>query len=476
MKKRIAVLGAGPTGLSLVYSLLQRFGSKVEICLFEKESVAGGISASFEKYGLYFDYGSHRLHPAIDAELFQDIKAMLGDDLLKLSRNGRIRLLDRFVKFPLNLVDASLHLPLSFLGGILKDTLKKPFRGNNSRADTFSEVLLAGLGETICRQFYFPYAEKLWGLKPDEISSDQAYKRISSNSVSKIIRKVLASVFPGSNQGGAYFYYPRTGFGRIFLEYADEITKLGGRIYLDTEVNKIDCSKQNLLKLGIKQANANQNEVLEFDMVFSTVPINDLTEMLTPVVPGNVREAAANLKYRGMLFHYLILKTGRFTPYDAHYFPEEKYLFSRISEPKNYYLGEEPKTITGICSEIPYSANDRISALTNDELTNRVLSDLNECGLKVNVSILDSFIVKKPAIYPIYDRNYISNLDVIDQYLSGMNNIITLGRQGLFVHDNVHHVLSMGYKATQCFAENLSWNETQWRQFRRDFKANVVVD
>ena len=476
MKKRIAVLGAGPAGLSLAYQLLKRFGDSVEISIFEKENVVGGISASFLKHGLFFDYGSHRLHPAIDDQLFLDIHTLLGNDLLKLPRNGRIRILDRFVKFPLNPVDASLHLPLSFFGGIVKDTLQKPVRKKTTENDSFSEVLLAGLGETICRRFYFPYAEKLWGLKPDDIASEQAHKRIASNSVAKIIKKALTTMFQGSDRGGAYFYYPRKGFGQIFSEYARAITKLGGRILLDTEVTQIDNSNSRGIKLMVKGNGAKQSGEFEADMVFTTIPVTDFIGMLIPSVPGNVREAAANLKYRGMLFHYLILKTGRLTPYDAHYFPESKYIFSRISEPKNYYEGAEPENITGICSEIPYSAGDRISAMTDEALTSEIIANLNECGLKTGVPVADSFTIKKPAIYPIYDRNYASHLNVIDQYLSGMSSVITLGRQGLFVHDNVHHVISMGDKAAQCLEDDLSWNAERWRQSRQEFKAHVVVD
>ncbi len=335
---------------------------------------------------------------------------------------------------------------------------------------------MTGLGETICNQFYFPYAEKLWGLHPEEIASEQAFKRISSNSVFKIVKKALGAVFRGNNDGGAYFYYPRNGFGQIFLEYAAAISKSGGRMLVDTEVKKIDGANPNYLKIEVKRIGDKANTEFRFDRVFSTIPITNLTEMLAPTVPQNIRTAAAGLTYRGMLFHYLILKTGQFTPYDAHYFPEQKYLFSRISEPKNFYNGKEPRDITGICCEIPYSDNDRISALNHEELTNRILSDLNECGLKITMPILDVFVIKRPAVYPIYDLNYESKFRILDQYLGELKGLVTLGRQGLFVHDNVHHVLSMGYKATQCLEDDLTWNESRWRQFRQEFKNHVVVD
>ncbi|NLD48661.1 MAG: NAD(P)-binding protein, partial [Clostridiaceae bacterium] len=49
MKKRIAILGAGPAGLSLAFNLLKKQNNDFEVIIFDRESVTGGISASFSK-------------------------------------------------------------------------------------------------------------------------------------------------------------------------------------------------------------------------------------------------------------------------------------------------------------------------------------------------------------------------------------------------------------------------------------------
>lgn len=77
MKKRIAILGGGPAGLGLAVRILSRH-PEVELLIFEKKSQAGGLAISFERNGLYFDYGSHRLHPATEPEILDDIKGLLG--------------------------------------------------------------------------------------------------------------------------------------------------------------------------------------------------------------------------------------------------------------------------------------------------------------------------------------------------------------------------------------------------------------
>ncbi len=479
MKKKIAILGAGPAGLSLGFNLLHKYGNDLEIVIIDRENRVGGISASFSEHGLYFDYGSHRLHPSVSPQLYSDIKGMLGERLLTRPRNGRIRLLNRFVKFPLNPVDATLHLPPHFMLGVMKDSVTKRFKKKNINADSFKEVLLECLGETICNKFYFPYGEKLWGLKPELLAAEQARKRVSSNSIVKIIKKAFSSIAGKNTKSGAIFYYPDKGFGSIPDAYGHEIEKMGGTIILKSEIQKITLLKDSRFKIETEQNNESGSRVkqnLEFDFVFSTIPLNFLTKIIEPKVSQEVSSAASALRYRGMLFHYLILKTDQFTSFDAHYFPETEFLFSRISETKNYYNSKEPQGITGICNEIPCMVDDKIWNLSENELTKRVISDLNKCGLAIDMPVADSFVRKLPTVYPVYDLVFEQNFEIVDEYFSKLPNFVLLGRQGLFVHDNAHHTLEMGYRASECLDKDLSWDQNKWMKFREEFKEHVVVD
>ncbi|MEJ7712626.1 MAG: FAD/NAD(P)-binding protein [Pyrinomonadaceae bacterium] len=54
--------------------------------------MVGGNAGSFELSGLMVDYGSHRLHPACQPQIRDDIRDLLREDLLDRPRHGRIRL------------------------------------------------------------------------------------------------------------------------------------------------------------------------------------------------------------------------------------------------------------------------------------------------------------------------------------------------------------------------------------------------
>ena len=60
-----------------------------------------------------------------------------------------------------------------------KDVIEMGERPTNAfkskpNLETYSSVLLSGVGPTLCNKFYFPYARKIWGLEPDKIDGTQS--------------------------------------------------------------------------------------------------------------------------------------------------------------------------------------------------------------------------------------------------------------------------------------------------------------
>ena len=106
----VLVLGAGPAGLGAAYRLASRGHSVV---VLERAPTVGGLAASFDVAGVRVDYGSHRLHPATPPEIMAALRSLLGDDLQRRRRRGRIRIAGRLVAFPPHPIDLLRNLPPS---------------------------------------------------------------------------------------------------------------------------------------------------------------------------------------------------------------------------------------------------------------------------------------------------------------------------------------------------------------------------
>ena len=486
MTLKIVILGGGPAGLGLALRLLRRTDLQVEVTVIEKESYVGGLTAGFESHGLQFDFGSHRLHPNTDPEILQDISALLGSDLLSRPRNGRIRLLGRFIRFPLNPVDLIFYLPFSFVCGFLTDMFRSFFCSKKTDLNTYQDVLLAGLGNTICHTFYFPYAEKLWGFAPDKISAVQAYRRVKAHSFTKIIEKVLTALPGLKPKNSGIFYYPKNGYRQIAESMAHEVQRLGGVIRLSSCVNEIRVDSSHARSVGVtsdeitdsamKKKVERITEKLSADLIFSTIPITDLCTYFNPSLPENIVSCNSRIRYRSMVLCYFVLQTDQFTLFDAHYFPEKEFLFSRISESKNYAAQSVPEGITGLCIEIPCDTGDAIWNTTTEILSERILADMRKAGLPVTVSVKEISVKRLRHVYPVYDLEYQSNLKQILDYLNTISGLITLGRQGLFAHDNTHHTIETAYRACDSVLDDNSFDHKKWAEHRKRFEQHIVED
>ncbi len=471
-KTHIAILGAGPAGLGAAWQLARQ--KKADVTVFEQQATVGGNAGSFELAGLSVDYGSHRLHPATDPEIMADLQELLGGDLLERPRHGRIRLQGKWIHFPLKPQDLALKLPVSFSAGVATDALKKfiPKKENgNGHQETFTSVLEKGLGATICRDFYFPYAKKIWGLEPEELSAIQAHRRVSAGSLGKMVKKVL-SIVPGFKTPGAgKFFYPRNGFGQISRAIAAKAEELGADIKFNSPVKKIELGE----KQRITFENKGNLETIEADYIWSTIPLTVLAKITDPS-PAEVIEASKNISYRAMVLIYLVLEEPQWTEFDAHYFPEAEIKLTRLSEPKNYSASPEPKNKTVLCGELPCSVGDEVWNASDEELAEIVCESLAKCDLPVESKILQVETKRLPFAYPIYQEGYEKHFEIQDEWASGLENVLTFGRQGLFAHDNTHHALAMAYGAVACLNDTGEFDKRRWENYREEFAKHVVED
>jgi len=465
----VVILGAGPAGLGAALRLATR--PPFAVTVVERNQLVGGNAGGFDLDGIPVDFGSHRLHPACAPDILADIRAMLGPDLLLRPRHGRIRLRRRWIHFPLRPFDLLARLPPSFMAGVLGDTIKKVAGGRPNGNDTFASVLERGLGRTICHEFYFPYAQKIWGVAPNDLDPTQAQRRVSAGSIGKLVRKALGAATGAKSEHVGRFFYPSGGFRQISEAYYRACVERGVDVRLGCPVKSIEvCAGR------VRAVTVGDNEAaLHSSFVLATIPLPALVRMVKPSVPDEILCSASALEYRSMLLIYLVLETDRFTEYDAHYFPEADVAITRLSEPKNYGLHQRPNT-TVLCAELPCSQRMPIWTTPEAELADIVLRDLETAGLPVRCPVRRVVVRRLSHAYPIYTRDYRIHFDRLDRCVADIDGLVTFGRQGLFAHDNTHHALAMAYAASDCLADEGTFDVARWAIHRRAFESHVVED
>jgi protoporphyrinogen oxidase len=210
-------------------------------------------------------------------------------------------------------------------------------------------------------------------------------------------------------------------------------------------------------------------------LVLSTIPVTSLIRLVRPGPPVEVVAAASALVYRSMILIYLVLETDRFTEYDAHYFPEAAIRITRLSEPKNYCLAQRPGT-TVLCAELPCSKSDDVWHFSDAQLGELVRDAVAKAGIPIHAPIRQVVSRRLPQAYPIYSRGYRQHFEKLDNWVGELEGVITLGRQGLFAHDNTHHTLAMAYAAVKCTADDGAFDRKRWADHRHEFEAHVVED
>jgi len=470
MTVRVAILGGGPAGVGLARQIVaghQSGSGSFEVELFEANPAVGGLSASFSVEGVVFDHGSHRLHPSIDPEILEVLQGLMPGVLQRRPRHGRIVLGGRFIGFPLRPLDAALGLPWRIKCGLLRDMFVRP---RHAAADSFAATLESQLGPTLCREFYFPMARKLWGREPGEIDAEQARRRVSVRSPWQIIRRMARQVgFGGGSRRGAFFYYPNGGFGRIADSLAEDFVERGGRLSTSTPVTGL-----HQVDSGWRVETSGGHR--DFEWVFSTIPISRLIGLLDPVAPTEVIDAAARLRSRAAVLVCVVLDSGRWTRFDAHYVPESKVGLSRTSEPTHYSTERSRADRTGVCIELPCDVGDTTWGLSDDDLVRKVQEEVIEIGLPPLEPLLASEVRRVGGVYPVYDHGYDARLSAALAHVDQREGLVTLGRQGLFAHDNTHHALAMSFAAAKCLSSDGAFDASAWESACAGFAEHVVED
>jgi protoporphyrinogen oxidase len=432
---RVIVCGAGPAGLTAAY-LLAKQGH--EVTVLESDAQVGGLSRTVQYKNFRFDIGGHRFFTKIpEVQALWD--EVLGDELLDVPRLSRIHYAGKYFQYPLRAADALGGLGLWQAALIVLSYIKARLRPDPVE-DNFEQWVSNRFGSRLYRIFFKTYTEKVWGLPCTEIRAEWAAQRIQGLSLA---RAILSATSPNRRSTEIKtlihaFKYPRLGPGQMWELCQDRVADLGSRVLLRHRVNRIELSGGRVRGLSADTPEGPRH--FEAEHIISTMPLRSLIRAAGTEAPERVRLAAEALSYRDFLLVALILDREGLFPDNWVYIHTPGVKVGRIQNYNNWssaMVPEPGRTCLGM--EYFCFKGDGLWESGDDELIALATRELNQLALATGASVVDGTVVRVPKAYPIYDLTYRSRLEPIRDFLDGIPNLHTVGRNGMHKYNNQDH-------------------------------------
>jgi protoporphyrinogen oxidase len=465
----VIVIGGGPTGLAAAYELT-RLGN-IETVVLEKLHTVGGLARTEQFRGNYFDMGGHRFFTQMP-EIEQIWREILGDDLLLRPRLSRIYYRKRFFHYPLKPLDALRGLGLIESALIFASYLRWqlfPYREEIS----FEQWITNRFGKRLYNTFFKFYTEKVWGIPCDRLKAEWAAQRIKDLS----LKSAISDMFFGSagkirtliNE----FHYPRRGPGMMWQAFHNSLERQGCKFHLNADVVRIH--RHNDGKWSVLTSSGGLTTQLDGAAIISSMPITEFLKKLDPAPPDEVLNAASQLRYRDFLTVCLSVNKKDLFPDNWIYIHDLDVSVARIQNFKNWspdMISDPSKTTLGLeyfCNE-----GDDLWNLPDKELISLGSRELEQIGFSRIADIEDGCVFRIPKAYPVYDSDYREHLDVVCEFVDGLDNFQTAGRNGLHRYNNQDQAMLSGILASHNLlfdAGHNLWKISEHQDYQEHIRA-----
>lgn len=447
--KRVAVLGAGLSGLATAYRLSRQPGLQIDV--IERDSMVGGLAKSLVSRGFTVDLGPHRFFTE-NENIFREFDGLMQGNYASRERKSRIYMRGQFFSWPLIMSEALKAMPLAKTVKIGGDYLLARLRYYMLHPEdkSYEDWIVHRFGREIFNLFFRDYNAKLWGLPPAQISKDWAAQRITLKGLGDTVIQSIFKSKPQARTNAAKFYYPvEGGIGRLGQTLAQRIIANGGRVILNREVRGIRMIGDKLTEIHSRDQVTGQTATARYGQVFSTLPLTKMVEFMGPAADAEVRRAAHNLRFKSAIFVYCTINRPQITSDHWIYLPQAELSSNRISEARNFSARNVLPGKTILCGEITCDAGDKTWQISAAELQQKFLDDLLLLEVVSPPEVAETFVHREEFVYPVYDIPYAANRKKVVDFFKGFENLHLLGRNGLFRYNNMDHCLEMGFGAAE---------------------------
>lgn len=309
MKSKIAIIGAGVSGLSIAHCLKDRF----EVRLFEKESRPGGlIKCDWVDGGLFHRVGGHVFNSRRN-DVLQWFWRFFDQDLefRKTDRNAVVSMQDgRIIGYPIE--NHAYMMDDQMMKNFVQDLIIKVRQGESRSVENFGDFLRIQFGDTLYENYFQPYNEKVWRRDLTSVPLSWLAGKLPMPTVEEMIcnninhvkeERMVHSSFYYAKKNGSQFIADRLSEG-LDIEYNVKIHQLE-RIHHKWNINGYMCDK-----------------------IIFCGNVKDIPGLLKSSVDlSSFEKDITDLEYHGTTSVFCILEQN---PYSWIYMPSRNHLSHRI--------------------------------------------------------------------------------------------------------------------------------------------------
>ena len=434
MEKKIAIIGAGPTGLGAAYRL-KELGYK-NFQVYDRLPHIGGLASSYtDSAGFTWDVGGHVMFSHY--KYYDDVfDKLMGSDFQLNMRESWVRMFESWVPYPFqnNIRYLPKQQQFECLAGLIEAQTKR----DHKAAKNFDEFIDAVFGDGISRHFMKPYNFKVWAHPPKMMNKEWIGERVAVLDINRALKNV---VLGGDDFGWGpnnQFKFPLFGgTGEFYRRFAKP---LEGHMNLNKPVDFVNMSR--------KEIRFADGEIVKYDELISTIPVDKLcNDVINGEMPRSIKKASASLRHSGGYMVGIGIKQPCPSTKSWMYFPEDNCPFYRVTYLSNYspYMTPDNKMHYSLLTETSYSEFKPVdgSCIVEDTITGLVNAGLiTDADRK---DIVDTWVFDAKYSYPTPSVERDSILAEVIPYLE-QNHIHSRGRFGMWKYEvsNTDHSLMQG--------------------------------
>ena len=429
---KIAILGAGATGLTAALRIAQQTSSKVTV--FEKDTFLGGHASTFQINGTPIEKGYH--HWFTSDNKIIDLMSELGlEDKIGWHESSVGTVFNSKTYDFMTPLDLLRYKPLSISNRILLglSSLKISKIKNWHDLENFTAVewLNKNVSSEIYKAFWEPMLIGKFGEEHyKEVGMPWLWGKMNTRFKSR------EGFFSKEKLG-----YPTGSFDIFFNALSKKCEDLGVKIHLNSPITQIKKNESGTLTVNI-----NDGETLQFDSVIATVPSN-VFDKITIGLPHSYKEKLQKTRYMSAVQLILELKNQL-----------SKYYWLNIADRKFPFVGVIEHT--NLVHQSVYG-NSHVIYLSNYLTTQSPLYKLNENELlqkylpflnQINPNFSKDWIIKShfqkiPGAQPIIESEYSRKMP---SHETGIENLVLGNTSQIYPQDRgTNYSVELGEKLAE---------------------------